>query len=39
MLKVFGCPTYHHISEGKQDPRAKKGFFIGYGDGIKGFRV
>ena len=28
MLKVFGCLTYYHVSEGKQEPRAKKGFFM-----------
>lgn len=39
MLKVFGCPTYYHVSEGMLDPRAKKEFFIGYGDGVKGFQV
>jgi len=39
MLKVFGCLTYYHINEGKLEPRAKKGFFMGYGDGVKGFWV
>ena len=37
MLKVFGCLAYYHISEGKLEPIAKKGFFMGYGDGVKGF--
>ena len=37
MLKVFGCPTYYHVSEGKLKPRGKKEFFMGYGDGVKGF--
>ena len=39
MLKVFGCPTYYHVSEGKLEPKAKKWFFMGFGDGGKGFRV
>jgi len=39
MLKVFGYPSYYHISEGKLEPRAKKGFFMGYGDGVMGFQV
>jgi len=39
MLKVFGCPTYYHVSEGKLEPKAKKRFFMGYGYGVKGFRV
>ncbi|KAH9649108.1 Integrase catalytic domain-containing protein [Citrus sinensis] len=29
-LKVFGCPTYAHVSQGKLAPRAFKGKFIGY---------
>jgi len=37
MLKVFRCPTYYHVNEGKLELRAKKGLFIGYGDGFKGF--
>ena len=38
-LKVFGCTAYYHVSEGKLEPRAKKGAFVGYGDGVKGFRI
>ena len=37
MSKVFGCLANYQISEGKLEPRAKKGFFMGYGDGVKGF--
>jgi len=36
MLNVFGCSTYYHVSEGKMESKAKKGFFMGYGDGVKG---
>ena len=39
MLKVFGCLEYFHASEGKLEPKANKGFFMGYGDGVKGFWV
>jgi len=39
MMKVSGCPTYSHVSEGKLEPFAKKGFFMGYGDGVKGIQV
>jgi len=39
MLKVFGCSIYYYISEGKLKPKAKKEFIMGYGDGVKGFRV
>ena len=38
-LKAFGCTAYYHVSEGKLEPRAKKGVFVGYGDGVKGFRI
>ena len=31
ILKVFGCPAYYHLSEGKLELRAKKGIFVGYG--------
>jgi len=38
-LKRFGCIVYVHSQEGKLDPRAKKGVFLGYPQGVKGFRV
>ncbi|KAH9778820.1 Integrase catalytic domain-containing protein [Citrus sinensis] len=38
-LKVFGCTTYMHISQGKLAPRALKGIFIGYPEGVKGFKI
>ncbi|KAG7558728.1 Integrase catalytic core [Arabidopsis thaliana x Arabidopsis arenosa] len=38
-LKIFGCTVYYHINEGKLEPRARKGVFVGYGDGVKGFRI
>ncbi|KAL1197961.1 Retrovirus-related Pol polyprotein from transposon TNT 1-94 [Cardamine amara subsp. amara] len=38
-LKVFGCTVYYHVSEGKLEPRAKKGVFMGYGDGVKGYMI
>ena len=39
MLKVFKCPTYYHVHEGKLEPRAKKGVFMGYGNVVKGFKI
>ncbi|KAJ9541754.1 hypothetical protein OSB04_028260 [Centaurea solstitialis] len=33
-LRVFGCPSYYHVKEGKLEPRSKKGLFMGYGDGV-----
>ena len=38
-LKIFGCVAYYHVSEGKLDSRAKMGCFVGYDDGVKGFRI
>jgi len=38
-LKIFGCTVYNHVNEGKLEPTARKGVFLGYGDGVKGFRV
>ncbi|CAL1406991.1 unnamed protein product [Linum trigynum] len=38
-LIVFGFHVYYHVDEGKLNPRAKNGVFVGYGDGVKGFRV
>ena len=32
LLKVFECLTYYQVSEGKLNPKAKKGFFTDYGD-------
>jgi len=39
MLRVFGCPTYYHVNEGKLEPRAKKGDFVGYVNGVKEFKI
>lgn len=38
-LRVFGCPAYAHVNEGKLEPRAKKCIFLGYADVVKGFRL
>ncbi|XP_015087072.1 uncharacterized protein LOC107030220 [Solanum pennellii] len=27
-LRIFGCPSYYHINEGKLEPRAKKVIFV-----------
>ncbi|CAM8964428.1 unnamed protein product [Rhodiola kirilowii] len=39
LLRVFGCTVYYHVSEGKLEPRAKKGIFVGFRDGVKGYRI
>ncbi|KAH9649101.1 hypothetical protein KPL70_025857 [Citrus sinensis] len=38
-LRAFGCPAYAHTSQGKLAPRALKGFFIGYLEGVKGYKI
>ncbi|KAH9662167.1 hypothetical protein KPL70_024758 [Citrus sinensis] len=38
-LRVFGCPAYLHINQGKLDARALKGVFVGYPDGVKGYKI
>ena len=39
LLQVFGCPAYYYVKEDKLDPRAKKGLFVGFKKGIKGFKI
>jgi len=39
ILKKFGSVAYIHSDQGKLNPRAKKGIFLGYPDGVKGFKV
>ena len=38
-LKIFGCPAYSHVNEGKLEPCAKKCIFLGYGLGVKGYSL
>ncbi|KAL5768311.1 hypothetical protein ACOSQ2_015094 [Xanthoceras sorbifolium] len=38
-LRIFGCPAYMHVSEGKLEPRAKKCIFLDYASGVKGYRL
>ena len=38
-LRIFGCPAYVHINQGELNAKALKGFFVGYPDGVKGYRV
>ena len=38
-LRIFGCNAYIHSNEGKLEPRSKKGIFLGYPDGVKGYKV
>ena len=38
-LRIFGYPAYYHVSEGKLNATAKKGIFLGYDDGVKGYNI
>ncbi|RVW14253.1 Retrovirus-related Pol polyprotein from transposon TNT 1-94 [Vitis vinifera] len=38
-LKIFGCPAYAHVSDGKLEPRAMKCIFLVYATGVKGYRL
>lgn len=38
-LRVFGCAAYSHQNLGKLEPRAQKCVFLGYPDGVKGYRL
>lgn len=38
-LRIFGCAAYSHQSIGKLEPRAQKCVFLGYPDGVKGYRL
>ncbi|GJT58282.1 retrovirus-related pol polyprotein from transposon TNT 1-94 [Tanacetum coccineum] len=39
MLRIFGCVAYSHVNQGKLKPRAIKCIFLGYPDGVKGYRL
>ena len=41
-LRIFGCRAYAHIPKderSKMDPKVKKSIFLGYGIGVKGYRL
>ena len=38
-LRVFGCPSYFHVNDGKLELRAKKAIFLGYAIGGEGIQV
>ena len=39
LLRVFGCPTYYHVSDGKLEPRARKIVFLGFKRGVKDYKL
>ncbi|KAH9697781.1 Integrase catalytic domain-containing protein [Citrus sinensis] len=38
-LRIFGFIAYLHVKQGKLDSRALKGVFVGYPEGVKGYKV
>ncbi|KAH9751460.1 hypothetical protein KPL71_014309 [Citrus sinensis] len=38
-LRIFGCPAYYHVKDGKLDHRARKTIFVGFKGGVKGFKL
>lgn len=38
-LRRFGCEAFVHTVQDKVSPRATKGYFLGYPQGVKGYRV
>ncbi|GJW02681.1 retrovirus-related pol polyprotein from transposon TNT 1-94 [Tanacetum coccineum] len=39
MLRIFSCVAYSHVSQGKLKPRVIKCIFLGYPEGVKGYRL
>ena len=38
-LRIFGCPAYAHVNDGKLEPREMKCIFLGYPMSVKGYRL
>jgi hypothetical protein len=38
-LRVFSCTAYAHVDNGKLEPRAVKCIFLGYGSGVKTYKL
>uniref|UniRef100_A0A803P579 Integrase catalytic domain-containing protein n=1 Tax=Cannabis sativa TaxID=3483 RepID=A0A803P579_CANSA len=38
-LKVFGCAAFAHTRQDKLEPRALKCLFLGYPEGVKGYKL
>lgn len=38
-LKIFCCPAYCYVKQGKLDPRVARCIFLGYETGVKGYRL
>ncbi|KAG8499179.1 hypothetical protein CXB51_005552 [Gossypium anomalum] len=38
-LKIFGCPAYAYVDNGKLESRSIKSVFLGYKAGVKGYKL
>ena len=38
-LKIFGCPAYAHVDNGKLEPRSMKCIFLSYKSGVKRYKL
>jgi ATP-binding cassette subfamily B (MDR/TAP) protein 1 len=38
-LKFFSCTAYAHVDNGKLEPTTAKYVFLGYGEGVKGYKL
>ena len=38
-LRFFRCTAYAHVDNGKLEPRATKCIFLGYKQGVKGYKL
>ncbi|KAH9733925.1 retrovirus-related pol polyprotein from transposon TNT 1-94-like protein [Citrus sinensis] len=38
-LRIFRCPAYYHVKDGKLNSRARKAIFVGFKGGVKGFKL
>ena len=36
---MFGCPAYAYVNQGKLAPKALKGQFLGYPNGVKRYKL
>ena len=39
LLRVFGCTTYYHVSDGKLEPRVRKTVFLELKRGVNGYKL
>ena len=38
-LGIFGCVAFAHVNQGKLEPRARRCMFLGYPEGVKGYKL